>query len=104
MSASYQDVRKSGSRSRSCFGSSTGVVPPFDMSLELVAIEVDVAQVAGGIALRLVVEVRRRWIPALTAGGDGSCAHTLPEFDDGHEAVAACAIPLLRSPIGTGTE
>ena len=66
---------------------------------ELRAVEVDLAQVAGRVALGLVVEVRRRGIAALAAGRDGPGAHLVAELDHRDEAVAAGAVPLLRARI-----
>src|SRR6185503_20950632 len=65
------------------------------VTLELIAIEVDVAQIAGRIALRLIVEVLRPGHAVQAAGGHRLRLHLIAELDDGDEAVAARAIPLL---------
>jgi hypothetical protein len=41
---------------------------------------------------------------AFAAGGDGAGADFVAELDDGDEAVAAGAVPLLRSGIGLRAE
>src|SRR5678816_4246655 len=66
------------------------------VSLQLRGIEVDLAQVAGGVARRLIVEVLRRGVAALAAGRHGSRPDLVAEFDDGDEAVAADAVHLLH--------
>src|SRR4051812_34840794 len=48
---------------RSC-DSGARVIGAFGMAGQLCRIEVDLAQVAGAVALRLIVEVRRPWIAA----------------------------------------
>src|SRR4051794_1402912 len=72
------------------------MVRPLGVPLQLLAVEVHLAQVAGGVALRLVVEVLRRRIAALAAGRDRARAHPLAELDGGDEAIAADPIHLLR--------
>jgi hypothetical protein len=47
---------------------------------ELRGIEVDLAQVAAGVARGRVVEVRRVEMAALAAGGDGHRSHALAEL------------------------
>src|SRR5439155_23973917 len=74
------------------------------VTLQLVAIEIHVAQVAGGIPRRLVAEVRRRRAAALAAGADCFCADAIAELDDGDEAVAAGAVHLLRARIRARAE
>ena len=70
-----------------------GIVGPLGVPLELLRVEVDLAQVAGGVALGLIVEVLRGDVAAQAAGGDGAGAHAvLAELDGGHEAVAARAV------------
>src|SRR4051794_29259181 len=80
------------------------MVLAFCMSLQLVAVEVDFAQVSGGVALRFVVEVVIARMAALASGGNGPCAHAVTELDDGDETVAARAVPLLRVGIGARSE
>src|SRR5262245_37208320 len=75
-----------------------------DMSLQLVLIEIDVAQSAGGVPLRLVVEVLRARMPALAARCHGLGADTIAELYHRDEAVAARPVPLLRLRIGARAE
>src|SRR5579883_2685766 len=67
--------------------------------LQLLAVEVDLAQVAGGVALGLVVEVLRLGMAAFAAAGDGAGAHARAEFDYRNEAVAAGPVPFLRAGV-----
>src|SRR4029450_4784742 len=53
----------------SCLPVFSGAVGPLGVSLQLVGIEVHLAQVAGGVPLGLIVEVLRRRVAALAAGG-----------------------------------
>src|SRR5689334_9236955 len=71
---------------------------------QLVAIEVHVAEIAGAVAHGLTVEVRRRWIAVLAAGGDRFRADAIAEFHDGHEAVPAGAVHFLRAAVGARAE
>src|ERR1035441_7682400 len=80
------------------------MVFPLRMSLELLAVEVDLAQLAGAIAFRLIVEVRGRRMAALAAGRHGPSAHALAELDHGNETVAAGAIPLPGALVGARGE
>src|SRR4051794_1012215 len=81
------------------------MVSAFRVALQLIEIKVDVAQVAGRVALRLIVEVLRRRIAAFAAGRDRARAHAvLAELDDGDEAVAAGAIHALRAGVGPRAE
>src|SRR5690606_1920508 len=72
-----------------------GVVDALDVALELVRPEVDLAQVAGAVALGLVVEMGRIGVAAGAAGGDRAGAHPLAELDHGDEAVVAGAVVTL---------
>src|ERR1019366_1193415 len=65
------------------------MVFPLRMSLELIAVEVDLAQLSGAVALGLIVEVRGSRMAALAAGRHGPGAHAFAELDHGDEAVAA---------------
>src|SRR5688572_29185540 len=73
-----------------------GVIFAFDMSGELVAMEIHVTQRPARIARGLVVEVGRIGVAALAAGRDRFRAYALAELDGGDEAVAARAVVLLR--------
>src|SRR3546814_796287 len=72
-------------------------VGAFDVALQLLWPEVHRAQVAGAVALGLVVEVRRGGIAALAACGDGAGADLVAELDRRDEAVAAGAVVALRA-------
>src|ERR1035437_8984732 len=80
------------------------MVFPLRMSLELLAVEVDLAQLAGAIAFGLIVEVRGRRMAALAAGRHGPGAHAFAELHHGDEAVAAGAVPLLGPRVGARSE
>src|SRR6185312_166438 len=67
------------------------------MALELFRPEVHGAQVAGGVALGLVVEVGRVGVAAFAAGGDRAGMHFRAELDCRDEAVAAGAVIALRA-------
>src|SRR5205823_2357554 len=71
---------------------------------ELSRIEVHLSQIARGIAFRLVVEMRALRVATFAAGCDRSRADAVTELNDGDEAVAARAVPLLRVGILTGRE
>src|SRR5581483_4236297 len=75
----------------------SGLISSLGVTLQLRGIEIDFAQVASGVSLRLVVEMLRRRIPAFTAGGDCDRAHLGPELNHSDEAVAARAVNLLRT-------
>src|SRR5690606_11835491 len=81
-----------------------GVVDAFDVSLELVRPEVDLAQVARAVAFGLVVEVGRIGMAAGAAGGDRAGAHPLAELDHGDEAVAVGAVVTLRARVTARAE
>ena len=59
---------------QAAIASAPGVVFAFGVALELRGVEVHLAQVAGGVAGRLVVEVLRLGVAALAAGRDGARA------------------------------
>src|SRR5262245_40958911 len=80
------------------------MVFPLDVPFQLVAIEIDVAQIAGAVAHCLIVEMRRPRIAALSARGDGLRAHAIAELDDGDEAVAGGPVDLFGSPVAAGAE
>src|SRR5664279_6322218 len=88
--ASYSDARET---------SAPGMVLPLRMSLELRAVEVDLAQFARAVPLGLIVEVRGCRIAALSACRHGPGPHAVAELHHGDEAVAAGAIPLLRARV-----
>src|ERR1700690_4167305 len=80
------------------------MVFPLRVSLKLFAVEVDLAQLPGAIALGLIVEVRGSRMAALASGRHGPSAHALAELDHGDEAVAAGAIPLFGARVGARGE
>src|ERR1035437_7772485 len=80
------------------------MILPLRMSLELIAVKVDLSQVARAVPLGLIVEVRGRRITALSAGRHGPGPHAVAELHHGDEAVAARAIPLLRPWVGARRE
>src|ERR1035437_1732625 len=75
------------------------MVVPLRMSLELIAVKVDLAQFSRTVPLGLIVEVRRCRIAALSACRHGPGPHAVAELHHGDEAVTAGAIPLLRSRV-----
>ena len=77
---------------------------PRDVAVELHSVKKHFAEVAGSVSLRLVIEMRRRRMPAFSAGSDGPRSHALTELDDGHETVAARAIPFLRTRVRVRAE
>src|ERR1035441_2629347 len=87
-----------------CCIAPSGMILPLRMSLELIAVKVDLPQFARAIPLRLIVEVRRRRVPALAAGRYRLGAHAVAELHHRHEAVAAGAIPLLRPRVRARSE
>src|SRR5690349_2963184 len=81
------------------------MVGALGVPLQLLRVEIHLAQVAGGVALRLIVEVLRLRIAALAAGRHGARADAvLAELDDGDEAVAARPVHPLRARIRPGAE
>src|SRR4051812_3988122 len=75
------------------------MVVPLDVLLDVVAIEPDVTEIAGRVALGLIAEVLRFRVAAFAACGDRSRADAVAELDNGDEAVAGGAVHLLR-PVG----
>src|SRR5438132_11887294 len=71
---------------------------------ELSRIEVHLSQIAGGVAFRLVVEMRAQRVTALPTGRDSARVHAITELNDGDETVAARAVPLLGVGILPGRE
>src|SRR5665213_1588576 len=94
--------RQSASVYKSSSGGGTWMVGSLGVAFELIGVEVDFAKIAGGVAGGFVVEVGRVGMAAFAAGGDGAGVDAGAELDDGNEAVAAGAIPLLRVGVGTG--
>src|ERR1700722_12220432 len=84
--------------------SASGVILPLGVVLEIGAIEVDLAQIARAVSLRLIVEMRGGRIAALTACGHGLCVDFVAELNDRDEAVSAGAVPLLRAGIRASSE
>src|ERR1035437_671304 len=80
------------------------MILPLRMSLELIAVKVDLAQFARAVPLGLIVEVRGGRIAAFSACRHGPGPHAVAELHHGDEAVAAGAIPLLRARVGARRE
>src|SRR5450759_3065933 len=76
-----------------------GMILPLGVSLELRAVEIDLAQLASAVPPGLIVEVRGCRIAALSACRHGPGPHAVAELHHGDEAVAAGAIPLLRARV-----
>src|SRR6185312_2994534 len=81
-----------------------GVVLALGVPLQLLRPEVHRAQVAGGVALGLVVEVLRVGMTAFAAGGDRAGAYLRAELDRRDEAVAAGAVVAFRAGPAVRTE
>ncbi len=77
----------------------TGVIGLLLVAVEVLRVEVHLAQVAAGVASDLIVEVLRSRVAAFAACGDGKGPDPGPELDDGYEAVAGGAIPALCAGI-----
>src|SRR5262249_1504994 len=75
------------------------MVLPLGVPLELLAIEIHVAQIAGAVAQRLIAEMRRRGIVVLAARGDRFRPDAIAELDGRDEAVARVAVHLLRAGV-----
>src|SRR5216684_2727774 len=73
-----------------------GMVLSLSVTFELRGIKINFPEIACAVSFRLVIEVRRRWIAALSAGSHCSCPHSVTELDDRYKAVAARAVNLLR--------
>src|SRR6185503_5916914 len=81
-----------------------GMIFALGVSLELIAIEVDIAEVARRIAIGLIVEMLRSGHAVQAACRDGPGLHLIAKLDDRDEAVAAGAVPLLGSRIRARAE
>src|SRR5215210_8068052 len=74
------------------------MVLPLSVPLELPWIEIHVAEAAGCIPLRLIVEVARPGMPALPAGGHRFGTYAVsPELDYRDETVAAGPVHPFRA-------
>ena len=82
----------------------SGMVVSFGVTLQLVGIEVDVAQTAGAVPLRLVVEVTRLRMSAFPSYCHRPGAHFVSKFHHRNKAVSAGSVPLPRSWIRPGPE
>jgi len=65
------------------------------VTLKLRAVEIHFPQFASAVSFRLVIEVWRRRIAILSAGGHGFGAHGLAKLNDSNEAVAARTVNFL---------
>ena len=80
------------------------MVVPLGVSLQLVGIEVNLAQIPGAVPLHLIVEVPRLRMPAFPSGGYRPGAHFISKLHHRDKAVSAGAVPLLRSRVRPGAE
>src|SRR5450759_2544383 len=80
------------------------MILPLRVSFELIAVEVDLAQISRAVPPGLIVEVRGRRIAALPASRHGPGPHAFAELHHGDEAVAAGAVPLLGPRVGARSE
>ena len=80
------------------------MVGPLGVAFQVFGVEVDRAQVSGGVAYGFVVEMGRVGMAAFASGGDCAGADLVAEFDDGDEAVAAGSVAFLGARIGSGAE
>src|ERR1035438_3464587 len=80
------------------------MILPLRVTLELVAVKVNLPQISRGVALGLIVEMRRGDAAAFAAGGHGFGAYLVAELHHRDEAVATGAVPLLRSRIDARSE
>src|SRR5262245_7717523 len=91
-------------RRRATSRSLARVVLALDVVLELIEVEVHLAQVAAGVARHLIREGRTARITTRAARRDSHRAHARGELHHRHERVAARAIPLARAALRPGTE
>src|SRR5271157_2303641 len=82
----------------------SGMVLPLGMPLELRGVEVDLAQVAGGVTRGFIVEVCGGRMAANSRGSHGLGVNGRAELDNGHKAVPAGAIPLLGPRVAARRE
>ncbi len=71
------------------------MVVPFDVSLQLVGIEVNLAQIPGAVPLHLILEVPRLRMSAFPSRRYSPGAHFIAKFHHCNKAVSAGAVPLL---------
>ncbi len=82
----------------------SGMVLALGVTFQLRPVEVHLPQVAGAVALRLIIEMRGCGSAAFAAGAYGPGPDGLAELDDSDETVAAGAVPLFRPRVGTSAE
>src|SRR5271168_3171589 len=75
------------------------MIRPLRMPLQLLGIEVNLAQTPTCIPRGLIVEVRRLWIAALAASSHRPRPDLIPKLHHRNKAVPAGAIPLLGSGV-----
>src|SRR5580700_12321745 len=80
------------------------VVSALGVALQLLRVEIHLAQCARGVAYRLVIEVRRGGVPAPAARRDRHCVHLLGELDHRDEAVARRAVIALGALVAACLE
>src|ERR1700735_5244899 len=73
------------------------MILPLRMAFQLFPVEIDFAQVPGGVALHFIVEVRRLRVPAFPSSCHRPGTHFVAKLHHRDEAVASGSVPLLRS-------
>jgi peptidoglycan/LPS O-acetylase OafA/YrhL len=86
------------------FISTSGMVRPLGVPLELGGVVVDLPQISSGVSGGLVVEMLRGRVSGLAASRHSSRSHGRSELDDRDEAVAAGSVPLFGVGVGAGSE
>src|SRR5262249_42307371 len=74
------------------------------MTAELIGIEIDLAQIASGIALGLVEKMMRGRVAARATGADGPALDLRAKLHGRNETVALGAVVTLRSGVALCTE
>src|SRR5215470_5298522 len=72
--------------------------------LELILVEVHLAQITARVTSRLIVEVLRFGMPALATRRHRARPHLIAELDHCNETIAARAVPLFRARIRARAE
>ena len=67
-------------------------------------VETNIAEVARGVPVGLVVEVWRPRLIVQATGRHGTGPKSIAELDDGYKAVSARSVPPLRSLVGARTK
>lgn len=80
------------------------MVLPVRVTLKLRAVEVDIAQVACTVPQRLIIEVARRRMTALTARGHSLGPYLRPKLDHGNKTVSVHSVALFGAWEGARSE